>query len=69
MICPYCHNEMELGVIQSPHEISWQKKKSLIGASEFHEGAVVLAEGSFMKGSCVQAHLCRKCKKVVIDFE
>lgn len=67
MNCPYCNGEMEKGVIQSPHEISWKRKKSLIGAAELHEGSVVLAEFSFMKGSCVTAYLCRQCGKVVID--
>lgn len=68
MICPYCHNEMELGVIQSPNEISWKRKRSLIGTAEFDKDGVVLAERSFIKGSFVQAHLCRRCKKVIIDF-
>lgn len=67
MNCPYCNKEMEKGVIQSPQEISWQKKRFLIGAAEFHEGSVVLAEFSFLRGSCVTAYLCRQCGKVVID--
>lgn len=31
MKCPYCSKEMELGVIQSPNEIAWQKDKHLFG--------------------------------------
>ena len=50
MNCPYCNKEMEKGVIQSPHEISWLKKKALLfAAAELHEGSVVLAESSFIK--------------------
>lgn len=55
MNCPYCTNEMEAGVIQSPHEINWKRKKSLIGAAEFHKGSVVLSARSFIKGSSVPA--------------
>lgn len=68
MNCPYCTNEMEAGVIQSPHEINWKRKKSLIGAAEFHKGSVVLSARSFIKGSSVSAYLCRHCSKVVIDI-
>lgn len=68
MNCPYCNGEMEKGVIQSPHEIAWLRKKALLfSAAELHEGSVVLSEFSFMKGSCVTAYLCRPCGKVVID--
>ncbi len=68
MKCPYCNGEMELGVISSPHELSWTKgtKKHLFGASEFHEGSVVLSEFSFTKGSAVKAFLCRECETVII---
>ncbi len=67
MNCPYCNGQMETGVIQSPHELAWKRKKSLIGAAELQKDSVVLAERSFMKGSCVTAYLCRYCNKVVIE--
>ena len=54
-------------MIQSPHEIAWKRKASLLGAAEFHEDSVVLAERSFLKGSSVTAYLCRHCNKVVIE--
>lgn len=69
MKCPYCGEEMEQGVIQSQHGINWMTKKHLIGASEYHEGSVVLSASSIFKGSAVVSHLCRKCKKVIIDYE
>lgn len=70
MECPYCNKEMEKGLIQSPHEISWFKgeKKHLFGRAMFHKDSVVLSELSFIKGSAVIAYLCRDCKKVIIDF-
>ena len=58
---------METGVIQSPHEIAWKKKKSLVGAAKFQKDSVVIAEQSFIKGSFVTAYLCRHCNKVIID--
>ena len=69
MICPYCNNEMEKGVIQSQHEIAWLKKKSFFGRSDLYDGSVVLGDFSFLKGSSVVAWLCRGCCKVVIDYQ
>ncbi|PKM50974.1 MAG: hypothetical protein CVV02_08540 [Firmicutes bacterium HGW-Firmicutes-7] len=69
MNCPYCEMEMEQGVIQSPQEISWKKKKHLFGRAEFHEGSIVLSELSILKGSAAIAFLCRKCEKVIIDYK
>ena len=70
MKCPYCGKEMELGLISSPRELSWikGKKKPYFGRAEFHDGAVVLSELSFIKGSAVAAYLCRNCEKVIIDY-
>jgi len=70
MICPYCGNEMEQGLIQSPHEINWKPggKRPVFGRAEFHEGSVVLSELSFLRGSAVEAFLCRACRKVIIDY-
>ena len=70
MICPYCNNEMEKGLIQSPQEISWLKgeKRKFFGRAEFHKGSVVLSQLSFMKGSACIAYNCQKCKKIVIDY-
>ncbi len=68
MKCPYCSEEMEQGVIQGPHEISWQYKKHIVGRAEFHKGSVVLSELSLLKGSSVKAFCCPKCEKIVIDY-
>lgn len=53
---PYCSDEMEAGVIQSPQEIARKRNEAFVGASEFQEGSVVLAEHSFIKGSSVPAY-------------
>ena len=70
MTCPYCNNEMERGIIQSPHELNWKRgtQRPFLGRAGFHEESVVLSELSFMKGSAVVAFLCRECEKVIIDY-
>ena len=69
MKCPYCDHEMEQGLIQSPHELSWKKgtKRPLLGRAFLHEGSIILSQLSFFKGSAVTAWLCRDCGKIVID--
>lgn len=67
MKCPYCGRDMEQGVIQSVQEINWQKKRHLINRSDMYDGAVCLAPRSFLKGSFVEAYLCRDCRKVIVD--
>lgn len=71
MRCPYCNQEMEKGSIQSPYEIAWLKgtKRHLFSNSELHPDSLVLSEHSFLSGSAVIAHFCRKCGKIVIDTE
>ena len=69
MKCPYCNEEMELGVIPSRLELAWFKgvKRPTLSA-KLHKDAVVLSKMSFMNGSAVAAYLCRDCQKVVIDY-
>lgn len=66
--CPYCGGPMEDGVIQSPQEINWKRKRHFFGRARFHEGSVVLSRLSFSKGSAVQAYLCRDCRRVIIHY-
>ena len=73
MKCPYCGNEMELGLIQSPHKLSWikGKEKRTFPVARFHKGSVVLCAlkpKTFASGCAVEAFLCRSCKKVIIDY-
>lgn len=68
MQCPYCNEDMQAGVIQSPHELSWKDKKHFFGRAMFHEGSIVLSELSYMRGSAVRAYCCRHCEKIVIDY-
>lgn len=67
MKCPYCGEDMKLGVIQSPQEINWKPKKAIIGAAKFNKDAIILSEFSIF-GSCVTAFNCDSCKKIIIDY-
>jgi len=68
MKCPYCNEEMEKGVIQSPNEIAWQKEKHLFNRADMNDDSICLSQYSFLKGSSVEAWLCRECNKVIIDY-
>ena len=69
MRCPYCGFKMEKGVIRSDHEINWSDKKYFFNRAQFHPSSVLLAELHFLRGTSVEAWLCRSCKKVIIDYE
>ena len=70
MKCPYCNNEMEKGLIHSPHELNWIKgeRRKIFARADFHKDSVVLSELSFMKGSAWIAYNCSNCKKIIIDY-
>ena len=71
MKCPYCNNEMEIGLIQSAQELNWTKveKRKLFSRAFLHKDSIVLSELSFMKGSACIAYNCPNCKKIIIDYE
>ena len=68
MKCPYCGFEMEKGMIRSDHEINWSDKKYFFNRAQFHQKSVVLGELNFLRGTMVEAWLCRGCQKVIIDY-
>ena len=70
MICPYCGNNMKIGLIHSPHELNWipGKKRKLFARGFLHEGSVVLSQLSMLKGSACVAYNCPQCQKIVIDY-
>ena len=68
-ICPYCGGEMEKGMIRSGQEISWSDKKYFFNRAMFHKKSVLLGELDFLRGTTVEAWLCRACRKVIIDYD
>ena len=71
MLCPYCQKEMEPGIIQSPQELSWLpgEKRRFFAAADLHSGAVCLSPLNVWKGSAVRAWNCRRCRKILIDYD
>ena len=68
MKCPYCGFEMEKGMIRSDHEINWSDKKYFFNRAQFHPKSVLLGDLHFLRGTEVEAWLCRSCQKVIIDY-
>ena len=67
MICPYCQSEMEQGYIQSRDGLAWTKKEHFVMAfTPYASDAVHI--GSRRDNKSAAAHLCRNCKKVIIDL-
>ena len=66
MNCPYCNSEMKNGVIQSQHEIKWQKSRRIFMYKS--ENDITLSALNIWKGSAVRAFLCEECRKVIIDY-
>ena len=71
MTCPYCHAEMEVGLIQNGQVIYWRpglkKRMGIFNDSALQEGAILLPGSSFLFGSRVKSYLCRSCNKIIID--
>lgn len=69
--CPCCGEQLIQGYIQSPRPISWLPKKLKIFtmAGFIGNDAIVLSEGKFLSASCIIAYNCKKCRKIIIDYE
>ena len=60
MLCPYCKNEMEEGVLQSSHAILWSPEKESGAFLPIGEKAFKVSHG-FWNGCFVDASFCRQC--------
>lgn len=68
MICPFCGKEMKKGYIQSREGVFWTEKKHMFGAIAvfgFDRDAIDLNP----KEGYVNAFMCEKCRKVIIDMD
>ena len=68
MKCPYCGEEMEKGIIVSPEPINWLKEEHFINQPKKDQGEFTLAKASMSKRAAVEAWVCRKCQKVIINY-
>lgn len=45
------------------------KMASFPGSGDFAAGSIELSDTTFFKGAYVEAHLCRECRKLIIELE
>lgn len=66
MKCPSCNDEMEAGYLQTGTRVAWTKKIHKVSLLP-KEGELLLQNNLF-NGVNFQAHICKECKKVVLDY-
>lgn len=66
MHCPICGNEMEPGYIQCGSKMAWVK--SLHKVSLLPKDGEVLLGNNVFSGLSFEAHICKTCKKVLLDY-
>lgn len=75
MECPYCHQELIKGHIQTLGEvIKWlpENKKSPMLSSRWYvdeEDEIKLGKYRLFKGGDVDAYHCPQCHKIIIDYQ
>ena len=68
MKCPYCNETMEKGLIESSEPINFLKEAKFVNKANEKDGEFNLAKPPFGGRASVEVWLCRKCRKIVIDF-
>ena len=67
MNCPICNQEMEQGFFHSGSpRSSWTKKIHKV--SLLPKAGDILFENNMFKQVIFTAHICKQCKKVVLDY-
>ena len=66
MHCPICGNEMEQGYLQCGQRMSWVKSPHKVSLLP-KKGEVSLGNNVF-GGLSFEAYICKKCKKVLLDY-
>lgn len=67
MLCPYCGEEMDKGVVQSGRKIFWTRnKKKMFWVPNSSKGDITIA--GEMNGWTKEANLCKECRKIIIDL-
>lgn len=74
MLCPYCHQLLLKGHIQTRGEaIKWlreEKEKPIIESRwKIGEGEIALGHYCFIGGDDVEAYCCPACHKIIIDYK
>lgn len=66
MKCPQCGGEMEPGFLQGMRRIAWVKQPHKVSLLP-KEGEILLENNTF-KDFLFPAHICKSCKKAVLDY-
>ena len=66
MICPHCQAPMEKGYLQAGQIMLWAKKKHKVALLP-RDGEVLIAK-NYLWGVALEAHICKQCKIVVVDY-
>lgn len=66
MKCPNCESEMEQGFLQGVQRVAWVKNKHKFSLMP-KEGEVLIENHAF-KDFMISAWICKKCKKIVLDY-
>ena len=64
--CPLCGDEIEKGYIQTGERMAWVKQKHKVSLLP-KEGEVLLGNNVFT-ALIFDAFICRKCKKIILDY-
>ena len=69
MICPYCETEMEKGIIQNrPGSFYTFDNRKHWFRSIAESDYILIGKYGWFKESCTYSYICRKCKKVIVDY-
>lgn len=70
MKCPYCHEEMQRGLLQSARDIFWGTKKHKLSFMPRGDEEFMLSgpASQSLSGATVAAWHCPDCKKIIVDI-
>lgn len=63
MKCPFCHEEMKPGYVQSTRQIMWEKIKDMIFMPDDKKDEFYISEGVW-SGFFAEVEYCNKCKTI-----
>ena len=66
MICPYCREEMDKGLVQSSRDIFWSRKKKKMFFMALSSDDIPIASG--FNGAIKESYFCKNCRKITIDL-
>lgn len=69
MICPYCHQEMQIGFIQSEKDLVWtpEGEPANLFVNRFKKYQVPLDKRHFFRMAKVKVYRCEKCQIQIIN--